>query len=547
MDERPEALLKSALEKIVYFEARSEQLTNDLEAARSECERLKRELAAASQREIELRRQTAELEVKVNRAHLEREELGRVNEALRAERAQQIGKLLEASRIHDADRPRVEGEEEPLFDLASFISELRGEFLAARAPEAKASAAPAVAAVASPAASPAPAVRPAATAVAQHAERLHAEGRLQVSRVQVLELTERREAFPGRSEETLFGFSVRELSAPDGAARVRAAERLKALGHPAAAPALATALHAETDPRVQVALLNSFASFAPAEGVAIVTPLLTSEVPDVRIAALKALIAIDAAQAGPHLAAAMKDPDRAVRRRASLLALGLSGDAALQLGQEAIRDGDPEVRGLAALVLGASGGERCRSLLQEALRDPEAKVRQAAARSLSRILGQDVSSLVSMDEAQRRREVRRLSALPARPVTRAPASIRRPVHSMGASTSLGPSGVAALAPSGVTALSPSGVEAQRRSTPPVEARTDGPPPPPAQAQPAPPRVVSEALCGAVMMEIRTAIRGRSVADLVSGTRADREAVEEACALLCARGQVVRRGAKFFAA
>ena len=49
-DEKPEALLKSALEKIVYFEARASQLTNDAGSSREELERTKHELAAASQR-----------------------------------------------------------------------------------------------------------------------------------------------------------------------------------------------------------------------------------------------------------------------------------------------------------------------------------------------------------------------------------------------------------------------------------------------------------------------------------------------------------------
>src|SRR6185436_4538293 len=108
------------------------------------------------------------------------------------------------------------------------------------------------------------------------------------------------QAFAGRTEETLFGFSVRELSAPDSQSRVRAADRLKALGHPAAAPALAAALHSESDPMVLVALLASFSHFAKAQGVPVVTPLLASPFPDVRICALKALLTLDPIEAGPH-------------------------------------------------------------------------------------------------------------------------------------------------------------------------------------------------------------------------------------------------------
>ena len=117
----------------------------------------------------------------------------------------------------------------------------------------------------------------------QHAQRLFLEGRLAVSPGQMAELS-------GGGDETLFGFSVRELSAPDATSRVRAAERLKALGQPAAAPALATALHAEKDPTVQVALLAAFAEVGKEEGASVVSPLLASPVPEVRIAALKALL-----------------------------------------------------------------------------------------------------------------------------------------------------------------------------------------------------------------------------------------------------------------
>ena len=103
-DERPDALLKSALEKIVYFEARSQQLQNDLTAARAETERLKHELAAAAQREIQLRRQIAELEVRATRSHQECQELGRVNEALRTERTGLLGKVIEARALRSRSR-----------------------------------------------------------------------------------------------------------------------------------------------------------------------------------------------------------------------------------------------------------------------------------------------------------------------------------------------------------------------------------------------------------------------------------------------------------
>ncbi|HLL51957.1 MAG TPA: hypothetical protein VK447_00340, partial [Myxococcaceae bacterium] len=126
-DERPETLLKSALEKIIYFEARAEQLSNDLSAARAETERLKSDLSEASQREIVLRRTAAEHEVQASRAHREREELARTVELLKAERANLIGRLIESAQLH-ASGQTGEDAESPI-DLASFISELRSEAL----------------------------------------------------------------------------------------------------------------------------------------------------------------------------------------------------------------------------------------------------------------------------------------------------------------------------------------------------------------------------------------------------------------------------------
>lgn len=403
--ERPDALLKSALEKIVYFEARATQLTNDLSTACAERERLRADLAQASQREIDLRRVIAELEVRATRAHAEREESAQLAEALRRERAELLGKILEASKLNHADG------HDP-FNLASFISELRSEVLLRRERD-EAAGTPVL--VNAPVESAPVALEAEPSFITKEAEKLESQGRLTVSKDELASL-ERAFPFPGRSEETLFGFSVRELTAPDPSARARAAERLTALAHPAAAPALATALHAETEAVVKVALLNALSTLAKVEAVPVIVPQLSAKAAEVRIAALKALLKLDPTQAGPHLAGAVKDPDPAVRRRASLLALGLRGAAALELGETAIRDENPDVRSLAALVLGASGMESARPWLMQAMRDPELRVRRSASQALSRQLGQDVSQLVELDEAQRRREVRRLAQVPSNPV-----------------------------------------------------------------------------------------------------------------------------------
>src|SRR5262249_62392229 len=93
---------------------------------------------------------------------------------------------------------------------------------------------------------------------------------------------------PRYSEESLFGFSVRELSSPDPTARVRAAERFRILGERAAAPALAAALHAERDPLVLTGLLGTFRTGASREGTAGVSPLPDAPEPPPRRPALPA-------------------------------------------------------------------------------------------------------------------------------------------------------------------------------------------------------------------------------------------------------------------
>ncbi|MGZ6029750.1 MAG: HEAT repeat domain-containing protein, partial [Myxococcaceae bacterium] len=57
----------------------------------------------------------------------------------------------------------------------------------------------------------------------------------------------------------------------------------------------------------------------------------------------------------------------------------------------------------------------------------------------------------------------------------------------------------------------------------------------------------EALCKQIASELRTSMRGRSVVDLATHLGVTDERVIEAAALLTARGQVVRRGAKLFVA
>jgi HEAT repeat protein len=312
---------------------------------------------------------------------------------------------------------------------------------------------------------------------------------------------------------TLYGFSVRELSAPDAAARVRAAERLGALGDRQAASAVASALHAERDPLVAVAFLEALRRLAGPEGAAVVEPFVDAPVPEVRIAALRTLLSLDARRAVPQLQRAARDPDASVRRRATLLSLQLPRQDVQAMAPGAAADADPEVRRVAALAAGAGGGQEARSALLLALDDASQPVRQAAARSLSRLLGVEVDSVAGLDGPQRRREIRRLTSLPTASLqARAKSALIREGTRMRA-------------------------EARRTEVAVVEVTEVEAP-----AGPSP-----EALCAPVLSELKAAMRGCSLPELIETLGVPAQTVEVACALLTARGQVVRRGTKLFVA
>ena len=607
-DGRAEALLRSALEKIVYFEARSETLQADAATLRSETDALRADLASASQREVELRRRVAELEVELGRAHRDREEGARVLDAMRAERASLMGKVLEAARIQgnaaDLD-----------FDLAGFIADLRAEAIALRTPALEVASAPArrldgasapagmldpmragapalqTVAVhsdaarsglsapppgpgpgmparpslrpSSPSGPPAPvsrgpsvgeatpvgpfardrpgvgaepAMSSAATlfAVTREAERLLEQGRLAVP------------PSPRLGEESLFGFSIRELSSPDPSARSRAAERLRTLGDRAAAPAIAVALHAERDDTVLSALLEAFRALASREGAAVVEPLLGAPEPAVRIAALRAITHLDPDAAPAHLSRAAHDPDASVRRRTALLAVSLGPERMLELERQVSRDPDPEVRRLAVLAAGAAGGDQARSRLLGALEDPDLGVRRAASRSLSGLLGMDVGHVATLSDEERRREVRRLATVPpvplshrARPLGLTPRAAPRPEPEP-ASSQWAPE---VELPAEISSPAPASLPVASAAPSPLEVVS----PPAPREQGAAGLHADEALCLQIISELRTSMRGRTVLDLATQLGVTDERVIEAAALLTARGQVVRRAAKLFVA
>jgi hypothetical protein len=158
----------------------------------------------------------------------------------------------------------------------------------------------------------------------------------------------------------------------------------------------------------------------------------------------------------------------------------------------------------------------------------------------------ELGHVPELGDEERRREIRRLSTLDP-----APLSVRAQNAAEEAALGARP-----------TLPSPA-VEPVPQAEPPEEVRfvanpeAEAPPDPelgppatsPAEIEPPvrPGLVVhsDEALCQRIALELRSAMRGRTIPDLAAQLGVASEQVIEAAALLTARGQVVRRGGKLF--
>jgi HEAT repeat protein len=103
------------------------------------------------------------------------------------------------------------------------------------------------------------------------------------------------------------------------------------------------------------------------------------------------------ARAAVPLAAALKDKDAYVRRRAAAALITVPASAVVpQLADAAIKDTVPEVRRFSVEALGWVGGATVVSALNQATKDPEPSVRRYAAIQLGRIA--DPASLQALSE-----------------------------------------------------------------------------------------------------------------------------------------------------
>ena len=365
----PEGLLRSALEKIVFFECRVSQLESELAAAKAAADRARGDVAGVRRREIEL--QQALAGEKGQRADAER----RASEAedrvrlLETERERLLGGLVDRARLDGA--PGSSGApapEEGQADLAGFIAELRAEIEALRAFRAAAVAAGFTGGPAAP--PPSTAERRAGEAAASVAElggRFDAQGRVGVSAGDAARLAD---LLGTRADRALYERSMDDLSSPEPGKRLRAVRALEALGSRAAAPLLAAALAREPEAEVKGALLAALARFKEPFAADLAERELADPRPAVRVAALEALATVGDRRAPERLAGALADESPLVRRRAALLLGFTSGDRAEDALAIALCDPDRGVARTAAAALSGRPSARAQAALARGPRAP---------------------------------------------------------------------------------------------------------------------------------------------------------------------------------
>ncbi len=531
MSGNPEALLRGALEKIVYFECRLSQLESELSAAREVASREKESAAGARARETtaaaELARVRSEMEIA---RHRETELAERVR-LLEGERERFLSGLIDQARIAGAPSDGQAAGEEA--DLAGFIAELRAEIERLRPWKIAAEAAGLRLDERAPLAVPA-----GAASVDDLARSFQHSGRLGMNRADSIRMETGMES---RAERSLYESSMEDLASIDRHSRRRAADALRVMGSRAAAPLVAAAVGRERDEEVKVALLSALAALGEAATVDVAARELLDPRPAVRAAALDAVAALGGESAEPRLLGGLADGSPLVRRRAVLLLGFARGPQVEEALRVALADRDPGVGRAAALALSGRPTASAQAALTRALDHGDESVRRVAAKAVARWSGESVAAAAPAED--RRRAARRISeklsavgatalrdAVTADPVAvprAAPAPARvaattRPAAPLPVATVARPAAQVAARPASPTALlaraAVAVIDVPSGDLSPVEA--------------------------AVLLELRSALRGRSpeeIARVVPG------GADRALAALVARGAAVQRGARYFPA
>lgn len=478
----PGELLRSVLEKIVFFECKVAQLESELAAARQVAERARADAAQSRARETELSQELATARSDHGAFTLHETDLVERIALLETERERLMGGLVERARLGGA--PASEGGEPAdadESDLAGFIAELRAEIESLRAWKAAAEArgvAPpgSAAATATPASAPRTGAGPAA--LPELAGDFRAAGRTGLSRADASAMAG---MLPTRADRVLYERAMADLSASEPPVRKRAIRQLAALGARAAAPLLASALGREADASVKVTLLEALGRFQEPFAADLAVRELSDPRAEVRAAALEMLAAVAQELAQPHLARRLGDPSPIVRRRAAVLLGFARGELAEAALAGALRDADPGVARAAAAALSGRASETTRRALE--------RYGRGAPPPVARIAPAPVA---------------------ARPRAAAPVPVPVAARAAVSAAPRARTAVAVLESPAPAATAPGG----------------------------------GALEAAVLLELRGALRGRTTEELVPVCGAPAARIDAALELLAARGSVARRGPRW---
>ena len=367
-------LLRAAMEKVVFFEWRLGELSAELAAAQARAAAAQSERDHAAAQRSESERQAWEARQQAHHLESERERLATllarpaqaVAEAAAVHSERTRGDTLEAEleeARREIERQRLErdrwlaerlaqaqGEGNSEGSLAEFIAELRGELIALRERQKQCDHLLQDAGIEPPRSASRPPPGGALPALPrdpiEQARTLWTQGRLGAgpiaaqgtasarparsggehqarspasSRNATVAPARLRRSAPSAAAVALAEQCMRGLSARDPARREQAARHLAAVPVPAAAPALASAIRIEAEPRARGQMAAALVACGGAAAADLVAEMLADPEPLVRLAVLDALCSIpDRAVAA--LESAAGDPSAAVRRRAAALA-----------------------------------------------------------------------------------------------------------------------------------------------------------------------------------------------------------------------------------
>jgi hypothetical protein len=541
----PAELLRGALEKIVFFECRVSQLESELRAAVQTAERASGDASSTHRKAVELEGALAAVRGARDENGRRAAELTERVRLLEGERERLLAGLVEQARVSGA--PGSAGDDAgDQADLAGFIAELRGELEELRRFKAGVEGA-------SASFTPAPAAAGTRGAPAAHASvgeiagRLSGEGRVGISARDAGSL---RGQLKTETDRVLFEEAVERLRAVDPAARLRAVQRLEALGPKTAAPLLAAAVGREQDAEVKAALLGALGRVGEPFASDIAAAALSDRSATVRGAALDALSRLAPDAAEHRVLGALADESPFVRRRAALLLACSKSPQADEALAAALRDGDSGVARAAAAALAGRPSAEAQRALAHALEHADVRVRRSAAETLGRWTGELVDG--DAPDHERRRAARRIAEKLA---AMAPAEVRSAV--VGAAEKRRPSGISihrfsgrspgrATVPASASAprSAPASAAAKPKARVAVVASVASPLTP-ALSPAGEGERESSPLESSILAELRAALRGRGVAELAELLSAPAAQVEAELSGLAARGAAVARGPRWY--